>query len=97
MPPMGQKPALPRRSIVVRFALNKQTLTERVQCDAMCQKETNGTATIYTASRGDLALSTRKAKILLWTNCSSFHPRVEQSASLDMFALLEQQTISRFP
>jgi hypothetical protein len=96
MPPMGQKPALPRRSIVVRFALNKQTLTERVQCDAMCQKETNGTATIYTASR-DLALSTRKAKILLWTNCSSFHPRVEQSASLDMFALLEQQTISRFP
>jgi hypothetical protein len=33
----GQKPALPRRSIGVRFALNKQTLTERVQCDAMCQ------------------------------------------------------------
>ena len=31
-----QKPALPRRSIGVRFALNKQTLTERVQCDAMC-------------------------------------------------------------
>jgi hypothetical protein len=37
---MGQKPALPRRSIDVRFALNKQTLTERVQCDAMCHKET---------------------------------------------------------
>ncbi|MFZ2138557.1 MAG: hypothetical protein WAV78_16765, partial [Xanthobacteraceae bacterium] len=28
---MGQKPAFPRRSIVVRFALNKQTPTERVQ------------------------------------------------------------------
>jgi hypothetical protein len=36
---MGQKPALPRRSIGVRFALNKQTLTERVQCDAMCRVE----------------------------------------------------------
>jgi hypothetical protein len=36
----GQKPALPRRSIGVRFALNKQTLTERVQCDAMCHKPT---------------------------------------------------------
>jgi hypothetical protein len=33
----GQKPALPRRSIGVRFALNKQTLAERVQCDAMCR------------------------------------------------------------
>jgi hypothetical protein len=32
--PWGQKPALPRRSIGVRFALNKQTLTERVQCEA---------------------------------------------------------------
>ena len=31
----GQKPALPRRSIDVRFALNKQTPTERVQCDAI--------------------------------------------------------------
>ena len=31
-----QKPALPRRSIGVRFALNKQTLTELVQCDAKC-------------------------------------------------------------
>ena len=29
MSPTGQKPALPRRSIGVRFALNKQTLTER--------------------------------------------------------------------
>src|SRR5207342_2855861 len=28
---MGQKPALPCRSIDVRFAANKQTLTERVQ------------------------------------------------------------------
>ena len=35
-----KKPALPCRSIGVRFALNKQTLTERVQCDAMCQEET---------------------------------------------------------
>jgi len=34
---MGQKHALPRRSITVCFALNKQTLTERVQCDATCQ------------------------------------------------------------
>ena len=37
----GQKPALPRRSIGVRFALNKQTLTERVQCDAMCHNRTH--------------------------------------------------------
>jgi hypothetical protein len=40
MPGSGQKPALPRRSIDVRFAPNKQTLTERVQCDAMCQEQT---------------------------------------------------------
>ena len=38
---MGQKPALPRRSNGVRFALNKQTLTGRVQCDAMCHKRTD--------------------------------------------------------
>src|SRR5207302_8929294 len=31
----GQKPALPRRSIAVRFHLNKQTPTGRVQCDAL--------------------------------------------------------------
>jgi hypothetical protein len=37
---MSQKPALPRRSIAVRFTPNKQTLTERVQCDAMCQQPT---------------------------------------------------------
>jgi hypothetical protein len=37
---MGQKPALPHRSIAVRFAPNKQTLAERVQCDAMCQNLT---------------------------------------------------------
>src|ERR1700719_85451 len=37
---MVQKPALPCRSIDVRFALNKQILTERVQCGAMCHKET---------------------------------------------------------
>ena len=39
-PPMsqtGQKPALPRRSIDVRFAPNKQTPTERVQCDVMVE------------------------------------------------------------
>ena len=35
----GQKPSLPRRSIAVRFTLNKQTLTERVRCDAMCRVE----------------------------------------------------------
>ena len=43
---MGQKPALPRRSIAVRFALNKQTPTGRVQCDAMCHKAT------YAAQQG---------------------------------------------
>jgi hypothetical protein len=37
MPGSGQLHVLPRRSIGVRFALNKQTPTERVQCDAMCQ------------------------------------------------------------
>jgi hypothetical protein len=37
---MGQKPALPRRSIGVRFAVNKQTLTGRAQCDAMCHEPT---------------------------------------------------------
>jgi hypothetical protein len=37
----GQKHELPRRSIAVRFALNKQTPTEPVQCDAMCQNRTN--------------------------------------------------------
>jgi hypothetical protein len=30
MSEVGQKPALPRRSIAVRFTPNKQTLTERV-------------------------------------------------------------------
>ena len=30
MSELGQKPALPRRNIGVRFALNKQTLTKRV-------------------------------------------------------------------
>ena len=33
----GQKHELPRRSIAVRFAPNKQTPTGRAQCDAMCQ------------------------------------------------------------
>jgi hypothetical protein len=33
----GQKHELPRRSIAVRFTPNKQTPTERVQCDASCQ------------------------------------------------------------
>ena len=41
MSQMGQKPALPRRSIGVRFALNKQTPTARAQCDAMCQDLTH--------------------------------------------------------
>jgi hypothetical protein len=41
---MGQKHELPRRSIAVRFNLNEQTLTERVQCGAMCQEETFRTA-----------------------------------------------------
>jgi hypothetical protein len=40
MSEMGQKPALSRRSIAVRFAPNKQTPTERVQSDAMCHKDT---------------------------------------------------------
>jgi hypothetical protein len=38
--PTRHKHALPRRSMAVRFALNKQTSTEPVQCDAMCQKPT---------------------------------------------------------
>jgi hypothetical protein len=33
---LGQKHELPRRSIAVRFASNKQTPIGRVQCDAMC-------------------------------------------------------------
>jgi hypothetical protein len=33
---MGQKHELPRRSIAVRFAPNKQTPTRRVRCDAKC-------------------------------------------------------------
>ena len=37
----GQKHELPRRSIGVRFALNKQTPTARVQCDAMCHFRTH--------------------------------------------------------
>ena len=36
------KPALPRRSIAVRFRPNKQTPTARAQCDAMCQEPTYG-------------------------------------------------------
>jgi hypothetical protein len=39
--PMGQKPALPRRSIAVRFTPNKQTPTGRVRCDAMCHYRTH--------------------------------------------------------
>ena len=41
---VGQKPALPRRSIGVRFALNKQTLTERVQYDAMVKSRMGAVA-----------------------------------------------------
>jgi hypothetical protein len=33
----GQKHELPRRSIAVRFNLNEQTPTGRVQCDAVCR------------------------------------------------------------
>ena len=40
----GHKPALPRRSIGVRFALNKQTLTGRVQCDAMVESRMGAVA-----------------------------------------------------
>jgi hypothetical protein len=36
----GQNPNLPRRSIAVRFTLNKQTPTGGVQYEAMCQLET---------------------------------------------------------
>ena len=36
----GQKPALPRRSIAVRFRPNKQTPAGRVECDGVCHKET---------------------------------------------------------
>ena len=38
---MGQKPALPRRSIAVCFRPNKQTPTARAQCDAMCQERSS--------------------------------------------------------
>ena len=41
MSEMGQNPNLPRRSIVVRFTLNKQTPTGGVQYDAMCQLRTH--------------------------------------------------------
>jgi hypothetical protein len=49
MSELGQKHALPHRSIAVRFALNKQTLTERVQCDVCASSgphavQQNGTA-----------------------------------------------------
>jgi hypothetical protein len=37
---MGQLHALPRRSIALRFAPNKQTPTRRVRCDAKCHKLT---------------------------------------------------------
>jgi hypothetical protein len=40
MTALGQNPNLPRRSIAVRFTLNKQTPTGGVQYDAMCQEET---------------------------------------------------------
>ena len=38
---VGQKHELPRRSIAVHFAPNKQTPTRRVRCDAKCQKRNN--------------------------------------------------------
>jgi hypothetical protein len=38
MTAMGQKPALSRRSIAVRFAPNEQTPTGRVRCDAKCHE-----------------------------------------------------------
>src|ERR1700730_19372967 len=40
MPEWGQNPNLPRRSIAVRFTLNKQTPTGGAQYDAMCHKPT---------------------------------------------------------
>jgi hypothetical protein len=46
----------------------KRTLGERAAMSALCQKETNGIAAIYTPSCGDLALRTRKTENLLWTN-----------------------------
>jgi hypothetical protein len=52
----GQKPALPRRSIAVRFAPNKRTVTERVQCDVMCQllvrSPPGRTGSLVVSSRG---------------------------------------------
>ena len=42
-----QKPALPRRSIAVRFAPNKQTPRRRVRCDAKCQKLTRAVQQIH--------------------------------------------------
>jgi hypothetical protein len=39
---VGQNPNLPRRSIAVRFTLNKQIPTGGVQYEAMCQEPTYG-------------------------------------------------------
>jgi hypothetical protein len=67
---MGQKPALPRRSIGVRFALNKQTLTERVQCDAMCHERTNALqqkASLFGAWLGQFSFEQSRGTIFLST------------------------------
>ena len=37
----GQKHELPRRSIAVRFNLNEQTPTGRLECGAMCHFRTH--------------------------------------------------------
>jgi hypothetical protein len=44
MSELGQKHELPRRSIAVRFAPNKQTPTRRVRCDAKCHFQTGAGA-----------------------------------------------------
>ena len=69
MSEMGQKHELPRRSIAVRFAPSKQTLTERVQCDAMCQKRTNAVQQIRSFTRSPH----RRGRVMQWgTLCQEF-------------------------
>jgi hypothetical protein len=63
-----------------------RTLLSAIATSALRQKETNGIAAIYIPSRADLALRTRKTENLLWTNCSSFYPGIEECASLSLRA-----------